>query len=79
MHHLAARKGDNNLVKFLIETGVKVDAQNVSILITPVLFMHHLAARKGDNNLAKFLIETGAMVDAQNVSMLITMYCLCTI
>jgi ankyrin repeat protein len=32
--HLAARKGDNDLVKFLIETGAMVDAQNVSILIT---------------------------------------------
>jgi ankyrin repeat protein len=30
--HLAARKGDNDLVKFFIEAGAKVDAQNVSIL-----------------------------------------------
>ena len=29
--HLAARKGDNDLVKFLIEAGAKVDAQNVSV------------------------------------------------
>jgi ankyrin repeat protein len=28
--HLAARKGDNDLVKFFIEAGAKVDAQNVS-------------------------------------------------
>jgi ankyrin repeat protein len=68
MHHLAARKGDNNLVKFLIETGTKVDAQSVSILTARVLLMHHLATRKGDNDLVKFLIERGLKVDAQNVS-----------
>jgi ankyrin repeat protein len=28
--HLAARKGDNDLVKFFIEAGAKVDAQTVS-------------------------------------------------
>ena len=28
--HLAARKGDNDLVKLFIEAGTKVDTQNVS-------------------------------------------------
>jgi len=28
--HLAARRGDNDLIKFFIEAGAKVDAQNVS-------------------------------------------------
>ena len=29
--HLAARKGDNDLVKLFIEAGTKVDTQNVSV------------------------------------------------
>ena len=29
--HLAARKGDNDLVKLFIESGTRVDTQNVSI------------------------------------------------
>ena len=28
--HLAARKGDNDLVKLFIESGTRVDTQNVS-------------------------------------------------
>ena len=30
--HLAARRGDNDLVKLFIEAGTKVDTQNVSKL-----------------------------------------------
>ena len=40
--HLAARKGDNDLIKTFIEMGAEVDIQNVSSLVWIYLLSYNL-------------------------------------
>ena len=66
--HLAARKGDNDLVKLFIESGTKVDTQNVSQLAKMDTFIIlcvnsqeegqtclHIACSRGDENIIRTL------------------------
>ena len=48
--HLAARKGDNDLVKLFIEAGTKVDTQN-----SEGQTCLHIACSKGDENIIRTL------------------------
>ena len=48
--HLAARKGDNDLVKLFIEAGTKVDTQN-----SEGQTCLHIACSKGDENVIRTL------------------------
>ena len=37
--HLAARKGDNDLVKLFIESGTRVDTQNVGLVLIALIIV----------------------------------------
>lgn len=66
--HSAARIGDINIIRHLVDTGLSINSQNM-YGCTPL----RIAARQGRVDVAKFLIEKGANVntrDSFNISLL---------